>query len=74
MPRHPRLRGREVINALQQVGFTVERVRDSHHSLSHPDGRATVVPVHSDETIGRVCSNRILRAVELSNEEFLKLL
>jgi len=56
MPRHPRLRGREVINALQPVGFTVERVKGSHHSLWHPDSRATVLPVHSGKTIGLVCS------------------
>ncbi|WP_416349276.1 type II toxin-antitoxin system HicA family toxin [Leptolyngbya sp. CCNP1308] len=49
----PSLTGREVIAALQKVGFSVARVRGSHHILVHIDGRRTVVPVHSGETIGR---------------------
>jgi HicA toxin of bacterial toxin-antitoxin, len=34
---------------LQKAGFTVARVKGSHHILIHPDGRRTVVPVHSGE-------------------------
>jgi predicted RNA binding protein YcfA (HicA-like mRNA interferase family) len=52
MPRLPRLRGRAVMAALRRAGFGVLRVRGSHHFMQHPDGRRTVVPVHSGETIG----------------------
>jgi hypothetical protein len=34
--------------------------------LKHPDGRATVAPVHSSETIGSGLLRAILRDVEMS--------
>jgi predicted RNA binding protein YcfA (HicA-like mRNA interferase family) len=74
MPKHPRLRGKQVVVALQHAGFIVKRVRGSHYFLQHTDGRATVVPVHSGETVGPGLFNRILRDCELTNAEFLKLL
>jgi len=70
MPRLPRLRGREVLAALRRAGFVVLRVKDSHHFLQHPDGRRTVVPVHSGETIGPGLFNKILKDVEVELEEF----
>ncbi len=74
MPRHPRLRGRELIAALRRAGFAVKRIKGSHHFLQHSDGRATVVPVHSGEQIGPGLFNRILRDADLTVEEFLDLL
>jgi predicted RNA binding protein YcfA (HicA-like mRNA interferase family) len=44
MARLPRLRGREVIAALQRAGFAVMRIRGSHHFLRHADGRAPSSP------------------------------
>lgn len=70
MPRLPRLRGREVIAALQRAGFSVLRVKGSHHFLQHPDGRRTVVPVHSGETIGPGLLKKILNDAEMTVEEF----
>ena len=70
MPRLPRLRGREVIAALQRAGFSVLRIKGSHHFLQHPDGRRTVVPVHSGETIGPGLLKKILNDVEMTVEEF----
>ena len=49
MPRLPRLRGKDLIRILEEHGFQIIRVRGSHHSLRHPDGRYTVVPVHAGE-------------------------
>jgi len=70
MPRLPRLRGREVLGALRHAGFVVLRVKGSHHFLQHPDGRRTVVPIHSGETIGPGLLNKILKNVEVEIEEF----
>lgn len=36
--------------------------------LRHPDGRATVVPVHSGETIGPGLLRAILRDIDMSVE------
>jgi predicted RNA binding protein YcfA (HicA-like mRNA interferase family) len=74
MARLPRLRGRQVIAALRRGGFAVIRIRGSHHFLRHADGRATVVPVHAGETIGPGLLNQILADVEMTAEEFRKLL
>ena len=74
MPRMPRLRGREVIRALSSAGFSVIRVRGSHHYLRHSDGRATVVAVHRGETIGVGLLGKILRDVEMTTDQFIALL
>ncbi len=70
MPRLPRLRGREVLAALRRAGFVVLRVKGSHHFLQHPDGRRTVVPIHSGEIIGPGLFNKILKDIEVELEEF----
>lgn len=72
MTRLPRLKGKEIVRILQKIGFRVVRTRGSHTFLKHPDGRATVVPVHSGETIGPGLLRAILRDVEMSVESFLE--
>jgi len=72
MARLPQLRGREIIAALKRAGFEVVRVKGSHHFLRHPDGRATVVPVHAGETIGPGLLAKILKDTELDAVEFGK--
>ena len=52
MSRNPRVTGTELIGALGRAGFVIARIRGSHHFLRHEDGRRTVVPSHSGETIG----------------------
>ncbi len=56
MSRNPRVTGAELIAARERVGFRVLRIKGSHRFLRHEDGRSTVVPAHSGETIGPVCS------------------
>jgi len=74
MSRPPALKGKEVISLLEKIGFIEERQRGSHVFLKHPDGRATVVPVHSGETIGQGLLSKILRDVELTKEDLLRIL
>jgi predicted RNA binding protein YcfA (HicA-like mRNA interferase family) len=42
--------------------------------MKHPDGRATVIPVHAKETIGPGLFSKILRDADLSRQEFLDLI
>jgi predicted RNA binding protein YcfA (HicA-like mRNA interferase family) len=72
MARLPRIRGRQLISALQKLGFEVQRIKGSHHLLQHPDGRRTVVPVHAGETIGPGLLAKILKDVELTREELIR--
>lgn len=74
MTRLPRLKAKQLVRALQRAGFKVIRIRGSHHYLRHPDGRATVIPVHAGETIGPGLLATILRDVELSAEQLQDLL
>ena len=74
MSKLPALTGREVAEALGHAGFSVVRIRSSHHLLRHPDGRTTVVPVHAGETIGPGLMSKILRDCGLTREEFAALL
>jgi predicted RNA binding protein YcfA (HicA-like mRNA interferase family) len=70
----PALTGNQLIKALKKVGFEIVRSKCSHHFLQHSDGRCTVVPVHTGETIGRGLLARIMRDCEITSEELKKIL
>jgi len=74
MTRIPRTKGKELVRALAKAGFELVRARGSHHFLKHPDGRATVVPIHAGESIGPGLLRSILRDVKLTAEELIQLL
>ncbi|MDL1958142.1 MAG: type II toxin-antitoxin system HicA family toxin [Deltaproteobacteria bacterium] len=73
MTQFPSLKGEQIIRVLKKADFEVIRVKGSHHFLKHSDGRCTVVPVHSGETIGPGLFLKILRDCELTRDDFLKL-
>ena len=72
MSKLPSLTGKEIVSLLKKAGFAKERQRGSHVFLRHKDGRATVVPIHSGETIGPGLLSKILRDVEMTKDELLK--
>jgi predicted RNA binding protein YcfA (HicA-like mRNA interferase family) len=74
MSKLPSLTGKEIVSLLKKAGFIIERQKGSHVFLKHEDGRATVVPVHSGETIGPGLLSKILRDVEMTREELLEIL
>ena len=74
MSKLPSLTGKEIVSLLKKGGFIVERQRGSHVFLKHEDGRATVVPVHSGETIGPGLLSKILRDVEMTKQDLLEVL
>ncbi len=74
MSKLPSLTGKELVSLLKKVGFIMERQRGSHVFLRHRDGRATVIPIHSGETIGPGLLSKILRDVEMTKDELLKIL
>ena len=73
--RLPALSAADLLRALRRAGFTVERVKGSHHHLRHAE-RPTlrvVVPVHrGDLPAGTVAA--IMRQAGLSQEDLLDLL
>jgi predicted RNA binding protein YcfA (HicA-like mRNA interferase family) len=74
MPQLPILKPRELIAALEKVGFAIVRQKGSHVRLQHEDGRVVTVPVHAGQDIGRGLLRKILRDAELSRDEFVGLL
>jgi len=72
----PRLRvkGKDLLSALERAGFEVTRTKGSHRFLRHPDGRITTVPVHVGETIGPGLLSKILRDTKISRDELEKYL
>lgn len=71
MPPLPRITGREVVRALNRLGWVVVAQRGSHVQLRHPDrgGRVTV-PMHAGETIGPALWRSVLNQTGLTAEEF----
>ena len=74
MSRLRRVTGRQVLKALQRAGFVLIRTKGSHHFMRHPDGRATVVPIHGGEILGPGLFNQILKDAAIERDDFDKLL
>lgn len=74
MSKLPNLTGKRLIKALGRLKFVEIRVRGSHHFLRHADGRGTVVPVHSHETIGPGLLSAILRDCKITREQLSEVL
>jgi predicted RNA binding protein YcfA (HicA-like mRNA interferase family) len=72
--KYSAITGKRLITALKRAGFLILRVRGSHHFLRHPDGRTTVVPVHSGESLGPGLLAKVLRDVEITRNELEELL
>jgi predicted RNA binding protein YcfA (HicA-like mRNA interferase family) len=68
----PRLSGKEMVRFLEKQGFTVVRVRGSHHFLERGDER-TSVPVHGNRTLKIGTLRSILRDIHMSPAEFEQL-
>jgi predicted RNA binding protein YcfA (HicA-like mRNA interferase family) len=67
--RLPRITGKQLLAALQALGFEVVRVRGSHHFVRDREGRTTVVPVHAGEVIGPGLLGKILRDCEITRQQ-----
>ena len=72
MSRSPRVTGADLIAVLNRFGFEVIRIKGSHHILRHQDGRTTVVPVHTGETVGPGLLTKILRSCQLNVQDLLE--
>jgi predicted RNA binding protein YcfA (HicA-like mRNA interferase family) len=66
--------GSDLLAALAKADFAVIKVKGSHHFLRHEDGRSTVVPVHSGETIGPGLLHKILRDCQMKVSDLHQLL
>jgi len=72
--KYSAITGKSLVLALRKLGFDVKHIKGSHHFLRHPDGRTTVIPVHSGESLGPGLLAKILRDVEKTRDELEELL
>ena len=74
MPRLPTVKPRQVIGALEKVGFEIDHRTGSHVALWRAsDGARVVVPWHSGD-LGRGLTLRIIKAAGLTRDDFVSLL
>lgn len=69
---HP-AKGRDIIKALTELGFTARHTKGSHVFLMHQDGRTTTIPVHAREEIDRRLFRKIAADVDMDPEELMYL-
>ncbi len=72
MTQFPSFTGKQLIALLKKKGFLSIRQKGSHVFMQHPDGRATVVPVHSGETIGPGLLSKVLKDAEMTKDDLIK--
>ena len=66
----PLLSGRQVIKALERLGFVEVHRKGSHIKMRHEDGRMIVFPFHDE--VDRFTLKGALRDAEIELDEFLK--
>ena len=72
MAKLPRPSGKEMLVFLKSQGFSVIRIRGSHHVLNRGD-QYTTVPVHGNRSLKIGTLRKILRDIEMSPNEFSRL-
>ena len=73
MARLPRVTGKRMVKFLQRQGFSLLRVRGSHHYFERGHLHTTV-PVHGNQPLKVGTLRSILRDINLSPAEFEKLI
>jgi predicted RNA binding protein YcfA (HicA-like mRNA interferase family) len=70
----PTIKAKDMEKVLFKMDFYFVRQQGSHKIYKHSDGRWTTLSFHSGEDIGRGLLRKILKDLETTREEFLKLL
>jgi len=68
--KFPLLSGREVLAALERLGFQEIHRKGSHVKMQHPDGRRIAFPFHDE--IDRYTLQGALRDADVDLQEFRK--
>lgn len=74
MTNWPTLKSSDITKGIKKAGFQLVRQKGSHARFEHEDGRATTVPVHAGQDVGRGLLKKILRDIEMSFEGFRRFL
>ncbi|NQT13219.1 MAG: type II toxin-antitoxin system HicA family toxin [Planctomycetes bacterium] len=75
MPDLPSISGREAVRAFERAGFSLDRVKGSHHILKKPGHRnALSVPVHGNKNVKKGTLRALIKAAGLTEDEFIAFL
>jgi len=75
MSELPTVTGKEAIKAFEKIGFTVDRVKGSHHVLKKPGHMYLLtVPVHGSRPLKPGTLRNLTQAADISVEGFITLL
>jgi predicted RNA binding protein YcfA (HicA-like mRNA interferase family) len=70
MPKElPRVTAKEIITALEKVGFLLSRQSGSHKIYKNSKGKRVTVPYHSGKILHPKVLKNILKDAEISVEE-----
>ena len=75
MPKLPAVCAKQVIDAFSKVGFSVDRIKSSHHIMKKTGHRyALTVPYHGNRTLADGTLRSLIRSAGLTVPEFVELL
>ena len=74
MPKLPIIKTRELIRVIGKLGFVEFHRVGSHVQFKHNDGRRITVAVHKGKDLKKKTLRGIINDLELSVEEFVKIL
>jgi predicted RNA binding protein YcfA (HicA-like mRNA interferase family) len=74
MVKLPMLKPRQVIAAIESLGFVEVRQRGSHKQFRHSDGRMTTVPDHGGRDISPNLLRKILDDIRVKPSDFVQLI
>ena len=69
----PSATARQFQRAARKLGFERRRQTGSHERWQHSDGRAVTIPLHGGRAIGPPVYYKILRQLDVSEQEFRQL-
>ena len=69
----PVMTARRLVALLLQLGFFYARQCGSHATYRHPDGRTTVIPMHTGD-IASGTLRIILKSIKITTEQLCELL
>jgi len=69
----PLLSAKELLKILEKLGFRAIRQKGSHIYMKHNDGRATVIPMHPGNDLGRGLLRQIINEIDMPRGDFVRL-
>jgi predicted RNA binding protein YcfA (HicA-like mRNA interferase family) len=69
----PLISGEDMCKIVAKLGFEMVHRKGSHTVWKHEDGRTTTIPVHSGKKLPRGLIKKILKDVELTVDEYLRM-